>query len=158
MIAAIAGAFLWDAIFVDQEGVAWIGGIVVAVILLELFAGRTEVAAGADDPAFVAFRRRSLGRHSWALAHVDVLFLGPWRMSGWLTPQWLGFVSCIPRTRAIHARGEASYPTGRIPREQVAWGARDCARVGRARRALPEALGSGLDRGADHGEPVAATD
>jgi uncharacterized membrane protein YeaQ/YmgE (transglycosylase-associated protein family) len=37
VIAAIAGAFLWNAIFVDQEGVAWIGGIVVAVILLWLY-------------------------------------------------------------------------------------------------------------------------
>ena len=37
VIAAIVGAFLWNAIFVDQEGVAWIGGIVVAVILLWLY-------------------------------------------------------------------------------------------------------------------------
>jgi uncharacterized membrane protein YeaQ/YmgE (transglycosylase-associated protein family) len=37
VIAAVAGAFLWNAIFVDQEGVAWIGGIVVAVILLWLY-------------------------------------------------------------------------------------------------------------------------
>jgi len=34
VVAAILGAFLWNAIFVDQEGIAWIGGIVVAVILL----------------------------------------------------------------------------------------------------------------------------
>ena len=37
VIAAILGAFLWNAIFVDQEGVAWIGGVVVAVILLWLY-------------------------------------------------------------------------------------------------------------------------
>ncbi len=37
VVAAIAGAFLWNAIFVDQEGIAWIGGIVVAVILLWLY-------------------------------------------------------------------------------------------------------------------------
>jgi uncharacterized membrane protein YeaQ/YmgE (transglycosylase-associated protein family) len=34
IVAAIAGAFLWNAIFVDQQGVAWIGGVVVAVVLL----------------------------------------------------------------------------------------------------------------------------
>ena len=37
VIAAIAGAFLWNAIFKDQEGIAWIGGIIVAVILLWLY-------------------------------------------------------------------------------------------------------------------------
>jgi uncharacterized membrane protein YeaQ/YmgE (transglycosylase-associated protein family) len=37
VIAAIAGAFLWNSIFVDQEGVAWIGGVVVAVVLLWLY-------------------------------------------------------------------------------------------------------------------------
>jgi uncharacterized membrane protein YeaQ/YmgE (transglycosylase-associated protein family) len=38
VVAAIAGAFLWNAIFVDQEGIAWIGGVIVAVILLWLYA------------------------------------------------------------------------------------------------------------------------
>jgi uncharacterized membrane protein YeaQ/YmgE (transglycosylase-associated protein family) len=38
VVAAIAGGFLWNAIFVDQEGVAWIGGVVVAVILLWAYA------------------------------------------------------------------------------------------------------------------------
>ena len=37
VVAAIAGAFLWNAIFKDQEGVAWIGGVIVAVILLWLY-------------------------------------------------------------------------------------------------------------------------
>jgi uncharacterized membrane protein YeaQ/YmgE (transglycosylase-associated protein family) len=37
VVAAIAGAFLWNAIFKDQEGIAWIGGVVVAVILLWLY-------------------------------------------------------------------------------------------------------------------------
>jgi uncharacterized membrane protein YeaQ/YmgE (transglycosylase-associated protein family) len=37
VVSAIIGAFLWNAIFVDQEGVAWIGGVVVAVILLWLY-------------------------------------------------------------------------------------------------------------------------
>ena len=37
VVSAIIGAFLWNAIFKDQKGVAWIGGIVVAVILLWLY-------------------------------------------------------------------------------------------------------------------------
>ena len=37
VVAAILGAFLWNAIFEDQEGIAWIGGVVVAVILLWLY-------------------------------------------------------------------------------------------------------------------------
>ena len=38
IVSAILGALLWDAIFKDQHGVAWIGGIVVAVIILWLYA------------------------------------------------------------------------------------------------------------------------
>jgi uncharacterized membrane protein YeaQ/YmgE (transglycosylase-associated protein family) len=34
VVSAIAGAFLWNAIFKDQSGVAWIGGVVVACLLL----------------------------------------------------------------------------------------------------------------------------
>jgi uncharacterized membrane protein YeaQ/YmgE (transglycosylase-associated protein family) len=37
VVSAIIGAFLWNAIFLDQEGVAWIGGVVVAVTLLWLY-------------------------------------------------------------------------------------------------------------------------
>ena len=37
VVSAIIGALLWNAIFKDQEGVAWIGGVVVAVILLWLY-------------------------------------------------------------------------------------------------------------------------
>ena len=37
VVSAILGAFLWNAIFKDQEGVAWIGGSCVAVILLWLY-------------------------------------------------------------------------------------------------------------------------
>jgi uncharacterized membrane protein YeaQ/YmgE (transglycosylase-associated protein family) len=37
IVSAILGAFLWNAIFKDQEGIAWIGGVVVAVILLWLY-------------------------------------------------------------------------------------------------------------------------
>ncbi len=38
VVSAIAGAFLWNAIFKDQSGVAWIGGVVVAIIILWLYA------------------------------------------------------------------------------------------------------------------------
>lgn len=37
VVSAIVGAFVWNAIFKDQEGVAWIGGIVVAVVILWLY-------------------------------------------------------------------------------------------------------------------------
>jgi uncharacterized membrane protein YeaQ/YmgE (transglycosylase-associated protein family) len=37
VVAAILGALLWNAIFVDQSGVAWIGGVVVAVLLLWIY-------------------------------------------------------------------------------------------------------------------------
>ena len=37
VVSAILGAILWNAIFKDQRGIAWIGGIVVAVILLWLY-------------------------------------------------------------------------------------------------------------------------
>lgn len=38
VVAAIAGGLLWNAIFKDQRGIAWIGGVVVAVIMLWLYA------------------------------------------------------------------------------------------------------------------------
>jgi uncharacterized membrane protein YeaQ/YmgE (transglycosylase-associated protein family) len=34
VVASIAGGLLWNAIFKDQSGVSWIGGVVVAVVLL----------------------------------------------------------------------------------------------------------------------------
>ena len=37
VVSAILGAILWNAIFVDQSGVAWIGGVVVAIILLWIY-------------------------------------------------------------------------------------------------------------------------
>ena len=37
VVSAILGAILWNAIFVDQSGVAWIGGEVVAIIQLWLY-------------------------------------------------------------------------------------------------------------------------
>ena len=49
VVSAIVGAFLWNAIFKDQSGVAWIGGVVVAIIILWLyarFAPRTTSGGG----------------------------------------------------------------------------------------------------------------
>ena len=37
VVSAILGAILWNAVFKDQRGIAWIGGVVVAVILLWLY-------------------------------------------------------------------------------------------------------------------------
>jgi len=37
IVSAILGGILWNAIFVDQSGVAWIGGVVVAIILLWIY-------------------------------------------------------------------------------------------------------------------------
>ena len=33
-VAAIIGGLLWEAIFPDNDGIAWIGSIIVAVLLL----------------------------------------------------------------------------------------------------------------------------
>lgn len=37
VVAAVLGGLLWNAIFKDQRGIAWIGSIVVAVILVWLY-------------------------------------------------------------------------------------------------------------------------
>lgn len=38
IVAAVIGGFLWNAVFPDNDGVAWIGSIIVAVILVFLYA------------------------------------------------------------------------------------------------------------------------
>jgi uncharacterized membrane protein YeaQ/YmgE (transglycosylase-associated protein family) len=48
IVAAIIGGILWNAIFPDNDGIAWIGSILVAVALVFLYArffssGRTRV-------------------------------------------------------------------------------------------------------------------
>lgn len=47
IVAAVVGGILWEAIFPDNEGVAWIGSIIVAVVLVFLYArfftGRARV-------------------------------------------------------------------------------------------------------------------
>jgi uncharacterized membrane protein YeaQ/YmgE (transglycosylase-associated protein family) len=38
IVAAIIGGYLWNAVFPDNDGVAWIGSIIVAVVLVFLYA------------------------------------------------------------------------------------------------------------------------
>jgi uncharacterized membrane protein YeaQ/YmgE (transglycosylase-associated protein family) len=38
VIAAVLGGVLWEAIFPDNDGIAWIGSILVALVLLYLYA------------------------------------------------------------------------------------------------------------------------
>jgi uncharacterized membrane protein YeaQ/YmgE (transglycosylase-associated protein family) len=47
VIAAVVGGLAWEAIFPDNDGIAWIGSIIVAVLLLWLYV------------AFVGRERRS---------------------------------------------------------------------------------------------------
>ena len=44
IVGAVAGSYLWAALFDDSKGVEWIGGVIVAMVLL------------------FAYRRMSLGR------------------------------------------------------------------------------------------------
>jgi uncharacterized membrane protein YeaQ/YmgE (transglycosylase-associated protein family) len=37
IVAAIIGGYLWNAVFPDNDGVAWIGSIIVAVVLVFLY-------------------------------------------------------------------------------------------------------------------------
>lgn len=37
VVAAIIGGIIWNAIFPGNEGVAWIGSIIVAILLLVLY-------------------------------------------------------------------------------------------------------------------------
>jgi uncharacterized membrane protein YeaQ/YmgE (transglycosylase-associated protein family) len=47
IVAAVAGGILWEAIFPHNDGIAWIGSIIVAVVLVFLYArfftGRARV-------------------------------------------------------------------------------------------------------------------
>ncbi|MEP6666947.1 MAG: GlsB/YeaQ/YmgE family stress response membrane protein [Nocardioidaceae bacterium] len=38
IVAAVIGGFLWNAVFPDNEGIAWIGSLIVAVVLVFLYA------------------------------------------------------------------------------------------------------------------------
>jgi uncharacterized membrane protein YeaQ/YmgE (transglycosylase-associated protein family) len=37
VVAALIGGYLWEAIFPDNDGIAWIGSIIVALILLFIY-------------------------------------------------------------------------------------------------------------------------
>ena len=47
IVAAVAGGILWEAIFPNNDGIAWIGSIIVAVVLVAIYArfftGRARV-------------------------------------------------------------------------------------------------------------------
>jgi uncharacterized membrane protein YeaQ/YmgE (transglycosylase-associated protein family) len=38
VVAAIVGGYLWEAIFPNNDGIAWIGSIIVALVLLWIVA------------------------------------------------------------------------------------------------------------------------
>ena len=38
VVAAVIGGYLWNVVFPDNEGVAWIGSVIVAVVLVFLYA------------------------------------------------------------------------------------------------------------------------
>jgi uncharacterized membrane protein YeaQ/YmgE (transglycosylase-associated protein family) len=38
VVAAIVGGILWSAIFPDNDGIAWIGSVIVAVVLVWMYA------------------------------------------------------------------------------------------------------------------------
>jgi uncharacterized membrane protein YeaQ/YmgE (transglycosylase-associated protein family) len=37
IVAAVVGGLLWEAVFPDNDGIAWIGSIIVAVVLVVLY-------------------------------------------------------------------------------------------------------------------------
>ena len=50
VVGALIGGFLWDLIFSGNEGIAWIGSIIVAIILLFLYE-RVVATRGAGSRA-----------------------------------------------------------------------------------------------------------
>ena len=49
VIAAVLGGILWELIFPNNDGIAWIGSIIVGVVLVWLYAsvfGRSRTRAG----------------------------------------------------------------------------------------------------------------
>jgi uncharacterized membrane protein YeaQ/YmgE (transglycosylase-associated protein family) len=37
VVAALIGGYLWEAIFPDNDGIAWIGSIIVALVLIFIY-------------------------------------------------------------------------------------------------------------------------
>ena len=50
VVGALIGGFLWDLIFSGNQGIAWIGSIIVAIILLFLYE-RVVATRGAGSRA-----------------------------------------------------------------------------------------------------------
>ena len=50
VVAAVVGGLLWEAIFPGNDGIAWIGSILVAMGLLYLYAAFTGRGRGATTP------------------------------------------------------------------------------------------------------------
>ena len=46
VIAAVIGGLVWNAIFPDNDGIAWIGALVVAVVLVWIYAAIAPRAKG----------------------------------------------------------------------------------------------------------------
>jgi uncharacterized membrane protein YeaQ/YmgE (transglycosylase-associated protein family) len=46
VVAAIIGGLLWNAIFPDNDGIAWIGALIVAVVLVWIYAAIAPRARG----------------------------------------------------------------------------------------------------------------
>ncbi len=42
VIGAVVGGILWNAVFPSNDGIAWIGSIVVAAVLVFIYAGATS--------------------------------------------------------------------------------------------------------------------
>ena len=57
VVSALIGGFIWNAIFPNNDGIAWIGSIIVAVVILFLYeryvAMRRGGALGADRTPFL---------------------------------------------------------------------------------------------------------
>jgi uncharacterized membrane protein YeaQ/YmgE (transglycosylase-associated protein family) len=50
VVAAVIGGILWEAIFPDNDGIAWIGSILVAVGLLWIYAASPAEGPGSIGP------------------------------------------------------------------------------------------------------------
>ena len=47
VVAAVVGGLLWEALFPDNDGIAWIGSIIVAVVLVLIYSRMApRMAAG----------------------------------------------------------------------------------------------------------------
>jgi uncharacterized membrane protein YeaQ/YmgE (transglycosylase-associated protein family) len=59
IVAAVVGGLLWEAVFPDNDGIAWIGSIIVAVVLVVLYVKQTSLATKLRTPKTAGLFRRS---------------------------------------------------------------------------------------------------